>query len=212
MHSRFPEMLLDALPRYAERLDEPITRQSKDVKRGRFRRPKRQLKKKREEVRLRRLEEVLAIGNWLYGAVRLVERNWRSEVLAGKVLYDPTEEALIMAFFRQWYAPHDRFFKEISHFESARVKVAGGADFGRNVTEVERILGGHNPFFDDAANSTRWAGAIDYLRPNPRPVQVDEDGRLFEMTGEQIKMPGLEPADILEALDDFRSGRLVPNA
>jgi len=38
--------------------------------------------------------------------------------------------------------------------------------------------------------------------PEPRPIQVDDLGRLFEVTGEQFIMPGLEPAKILEALAD----------
>jgi hypothetical protein len=41
-----------------------------------------------------------------------------------------------------------------------------------------------------------------------RPVVVDESGRLFEMTGEQIVMPGLEPEAILESLEDARAGRM----
>ena len=41
-----------------------------------------------------------------------------------------------------------------------------------------------------------------------RSVEIDESGRIFEMTGERFNMPGLEPANILDALDDERFGRV----
>ncbi len=47
-------------------------------------------------------------------------------------------------------------------------------------------------------------------RPNPRPVRVDSVGRIFELTGEQIVMPGLEPEAVLEGLADFEAGRYRP--
>jgi hypothetical protein len=45
-------------------------------------------------------------------------------------------------------------------------------------------------------------------KPAIRPVMVDESGRIFEMTGEQIVMPGLEPEAILESFEDERAGRM----
>jgi hypothetical protein len=45
------------------------------------------------------------------------------------------------------------------------------------------------------------------LHKSIRPVRVDDQGRIFEMTGEQIVMPGLEPDTILRALKDARLGR-----
>ncbi len=46
------------------------------------------------------------------------------------------------------------------------------------------------------------------ILPSPRPVRVDEEGRLFEMDGTPIIMPGLEPEHILKGLEDARAGRL----
>jgi hypothetical protein len=43
-----------------------------------------------------------------------------------------------------------------------------------------------------------------------RPIQIDEFGRVFEVGGELVLLPGLTPADILESLEDERAGRLVP--
>jgi hypothetical protein len=45
------------------------------------------------------------------------------------------------------------------------------------------------------------------IRPSIRPVVVDESGRIFEVTGEQICMPGLEPQAILDSIEDERAGR-----
>ena len=32
---------------------------------------------------------------------------------------------------------------------------------------------------------------ITALQTEPRPVRIDEEGRIFEMSGEQLKLPGL---------------------
>ncbi len=44
----------------------------------------------------------------------------------------------------------------------------------------------------------------------PRPVRVDDEGRIFELTGERFETTGLAPADVLEALEDERAGRVRP--
>ena len=93
-------MLLRHVRNYADKLNEPITGQSRKVKGRTHGIRKFRLKKIRTAMRLRRLEEVLAVGNWLYEAVRLVERNWRREVIEGKTLYDPSEETSIMDSYR----------------------------------------------------------------------------------------------------------------
>lgn len=46
------------------------------------------------------------------------------------------------------------------------------------------------------------------IRPSPRPVRVDEAGRIFEMSGEPIVMTGLAPENILKGIEDERAGRL----
>ena len=43
-----------------------------------------------------------------------------------------------------------------------------------------------------------------------RPIHVDEQGRMFEVTGEPIVIEGLEPDKILEALADEAAGRSRP--
>ena len=43
---------------------------------------------------------------------------------------------------------------------------------------------------------------------NPRPVRVDEQGRLYELNGEPIVVPGLEPEVVRAGLEDIRMGRV----
>ena len=45
-------------------------------------------------------------------------------------------------------------------------------------------------------------------RPNPRPVRVDSAGRLCELDGTPIVMPGLEPWRVLASIEDERAGRM----
>jgi hypothetical protein len=70
------------------------------------------------------------------------------------------------------------------------------------------ILEGDHPFFEDAKKAGRWAALTSNSREPHRPVKVDERGRIFEMTGERFNMPGLEPADILEAIEDERASHV----
>jgi hypothetical protein len=205
--SRLGEFFLGEIPNYAAKLDSPIPVDDATFTR-RILGWKRWAEKRQEMVRLRRLEGVLAIGNWLYEALRLVEQNWRREVLEGKTLYDPKEEASMLESYRRWSGPCQRCLNEIAHFDAVLTAVEGGDQFKRYCIDAKQILAENNPFFHDPKNAARWAVVTAFLRPNPRPVRVEKDGRIFEDSGEQILMPGLEPARVLEALDDERAGRL----
>jgi hypothetical protein len=170
--------------------------------------PKHRLKAKRQDQRLRRLERVLGVGNWLYKAVCLIERNWRTEVLEGKTPYDPADAKTIGEFYSRWVQPCKRCLDEISIFESRGCTVHGAKEFKGHCTEATDILGGYNAFFEDADKAGRWAALTAKYREAIRPVEVDDSGRIFESTGERFNMPGLEPADILEAIEDERAGRV----
>ena len=50
-------------------------------------------------------------------------------------------------------------------------------------------------------------GADQALGASVRPVRVDEEGRIFELTGDPIVVTGLEPAKVLQGLDDDDAGR-----
>jgi len=156
-----------------------------------------------------RLENVLEYGNALYESIRLIENNWRTEVLEGKTLYDPNDERAIVNYFREWTEPCQRCLNLIRLCRSRKFEVPGSEKFENYYAEAVERLEGRCPFFDDADKAGRWAARTLKSRDPIRPIQVDEEGRLFEMTGERFNMPGLEPADILEALEDMMSGRLT---
>jgi hypothetical protein len=81
-----------------------------------------------------------------------------------------------------------------------------------------RRTAGKEPVSNKAADSTAVAryevdgdltrSADEEIRQSPRPVRVDEAGRIFEMSGEQIIIPGLAPKNILKGIEDERAGRL----
>lgn len=46
--------------------------------------------------------------------------------------------------------------------------------------------------------------------PNPRPVHVDQEGRIFEEDGSRFEFPGLEPEKIRASMSDLAEGRGRP--
>jgi hypothetical protein len=207
MQSRFPEMLLDAMPRYAEKLDEPAARQRTGMRRRRFWNPLRWLRERHEVARLRRIESALEIGNWIYGEVLRVEHDWRAEVLAGSILYDSVAEKTIRALIRRWGAPRERILSELTHFASERIHVRGADLFRRNCEEARAIVEGRGPFFDDEENARRWEGVTSFMRPNVEAICVNDQGQMFDSSGNQIQSPGLEPEKVREARSKIHSGR-----
>jgi hypothetical protein len=192
-------MILVALPSYASDLDVPLPPA-----------PRFRLRAKNLKPRVRRLENVLAIGNWLFKSIRGIENNWRTEVLERTTPFDPNEALSILEFFRQWGIPCGRIEEEIRALESKGAEVQGADAFRRYRLEAEEILAGDNSFFEDAEKAGRWTAITAAHRQPYRAIQVDEDGRLFEMSGERFNMPGLTPADIREAREDERAGRMRP--
>jgi hypothetical protein len=197
MRSRLPDMFLVMLPTYAARLDAPLPPRRKHWSRS-----------KALKLRVRRLEGTLGIGNWLFESIRLIERNWRTEVLDQKTPYDPNEAQSIMDFYKQWAMPCHRCLEEIKSVESEGGLVHGAKRFRRYCEQAADIVLGDNPFFDDAETAGRWAALTAKHRKPCRPVVVDSDGRIFEADGERFNMPGLTPGEILEALEDERAGRM----
>jgi hypothetical protein len=175
-----------------------------------YRNAKHRFKARRESERVRNLEDVLTIGNWLYDGVRLIEQNWRREVLEGETPYDPGEDKTITDFFLLWSQPARRCINEIKAFRSKGVEVRGGSQFEAAHEAVAAILRGNNPFFDDVEKAGLWAARTARYRQATRPVNVDEAGRITELSGERFAMPGLAPADVLEAIEGVRAGRTRP--
>ena len=168
--NRFGEAFFGDISNYASRLDEPIALPNP---RGVFRPRKSRLKRTRAALELRRLENVLAVGIWLYERFHCVERNSRKEVLDGKTIFDPSEEASIMAFFSQWLAPCDRCMAEIERFASAGTTIDGGDRFRGYCEEARKVLWDAVRFFDDANDAARWDRVTAFIRPDPRAVRVE---------------------------------------
>ncbi len=221
MRSRLPTMFLERAAVYAAPLDSPAyqnadscsprgrvkvnpKRRSDHLPRRRF---QRHLKARRWANRLRILHDVLVVGNWLYDAVHIIEHNWRTEVIEGKTPYDASEETAIMEFYRLWGQPCQRVISEIHKLRSKGHEVRGGEVFEANFEKASAILAGENPFYDDVDRAGLWAARTARFRQSPRPVRIDEAGRIFELSGERFVMPGLSPDDILQAMDDERAGR-----
>ncbi len=155
----------------------------------------------------REVEKVLTVGNWLYRSVRSIARHWRTEVLEGTIAYDPDDEAAIVDLYRRWSASCRRCLAAILSLRSEGATVRGGKAFERHCREVARILEGDDPFYDDVAAAGRWAAITARSRPSPRPVRVDRQGRIFEMTGQRFVMPGLASEDVLRGMADVEARR-----
>jgi hypothetical protein len=57
---------------------------------------------------------------------------------------------------------------------------------------------------------TQLSTEIALPQAETRPVRIDADGRIFEMSGEPLEIPGLAPEDVLEAIADVAAGRVRP--
>jgi len=175
-----------------------------------LRKAKCRLREKHEQTRQRRFENRLLIGNLLYQSVRVIERNWRSEVIDGTTPYDPRDDASIMDFYRIWFAPSRRFLDEIRLRRLKKLAVEGADEFEANCKEASAILIGENPFYDDIERAGVWAARTASQRKSIRAVKIDESGRILEQNGERFVMPGLAPEQVRKALEDELAGRMRP--
>lgn len=197
MRSRLPEMAILSVANYAKALESP---------RYRLLKPR---SKHQELIRgARRLEGVLAIGNYLFHAIARIESNWRAEVLDGRTPYDPNEDRSIGEMYAQWSAPCQRCLREVRRFRGFVIR--GSKEFARHCDEVGEILSGVRKPFEDPDRLARWEQIVASSRPNPRPIRIDDQGRIFELSGSRFTMRGLEPEVILQGLADAEAGRLIP--
>jgi hypothetical protein len=205
-----------ALPSYAMRLGEsqvPVNRIKRNAtKRKRFCRRftlKRLSRVQAELENLRAIYESLIIeGNLIYENLRLTELLWRKSVLHGECVFDVRREYEFADSYRIWVRPVPIALKRIATFEACGQSIHGGKEFREHFSEASKILAGEDPFFADKAIEARWQRATEFMRPDPQPVQVDSSGHIFDQTGKEIVMPGLEPAKIVRALEDERLGRM----
>lgn len=199
MKSRLPQLVIQQLGRYADALPR-VTRRPGTSSQFHLR------------VAARRLQEVLRLGNWLFDSIRLIERNWRREVLAYVTPYDPAEEAAILAMYRQWSRPTAFCLAELKRLNRNGLGVPGAKQFRSNCATVRFILDDGFPFLKDPANRAAWEMARRGRGGTIRPVVVDSNGVVSTPQGERIDDPALPPDRILKAIDASEAGRFRPLA
>jgi hypothetical protein len=141
-----------------------------------------------------------------------LEAKWRSSSPHSEPGADPGTEGVIRRAFLRISSSCSQINEVVAWLESHSCAVESAAEFRdlwRRLDEVVRRL--EEPaaptvgVFEGAL--TTWIASP---RPNPRPVQVDQHGRILEMTGEPIVAPGLEPEAVLRGFADFEAGRVRP--
>jgi hypothetical protein len=92
----------------------------------------------------------------------------------------------------------DRIIRSIGWFENRDHAVNGSRDFLAHFAALNAFNRELQRRLDPKA-----------FRPNPRPVIRNESGQLFEVTGEPIEMPGLDPQSVLLGERQIEAGEVV---
>jgi hypothetical protein len=214
MNAQLSPALIEELPRYVSNLNESKNHQTgaNNVSPWRIQTVLQKLWLAWNDWKLkdqrRQFVELIKQGNSLFENLRLEERAWRMRIIRGEELYDEAVEQKLMDGYNLWSDQSLDLLERIDSIETEQRAIRGEDSFRAHIDEAEEILFENNPIFREGDFAARWYAAIDFRIPKPRPVRVDSEGRIFEMTGEQITMPGLEPDAVLEALEDERAGRL----
>ena len=156
-----------------------------------------------------RLIEALGVGNWIFRSIQLIERNWRDEVLNRQTPYHSDEELAILAMYEGWLHPHGQCLKEARTLIRRGARLRGISEFVTNVRLAKRIVAGDHPPFSDPDMLSRWSLAVARSQ-NPRPVQVDSQGRVAEVSGARLWSPSLAPESVKAAIEDIEMGRTRP--
>jgi hypothetical protein len=142
--------------------------------------------------------------------VRQIENNWRNEVLSGLTPYSPNEEKSIRDMLVQWSLPTQKCLDQIRMLRENGFKVEGARLFEGYVQAASQILAGDNTFLEDTEKAWRWLALTSKYRTSPRPVRIDEQGRMYEITGERFVPPGLTAADVAKAFSSIDESRARP--
>ena len=78
MRNRVQELTMAALVRYDAGLDDALYASAEGG-----------AEEGRPDIAKRKLDKVLVVGNWLFQAICLTEKNWRTEVTSGETPYIP---------------------------------------------------------------------------------------------------------------------------
>lgn len=139
----------------------------------------------------RDLDDLLAIGNLLFERIDSRDRRRRESVDRGESPNDWRVDLAHAALYRRWAAPCQAVLDELARFEATGFEVEGAELFRANCRAARRR------FVGDASTN------------RPRPVDVDDRGRIFDVeTKQRVAATGLEPDRVLQSLADAEAGRL----
>jgi hypothetical protein len=144
-----------------------------------------------EVTRCWEVEDKLRVLNAFLDVVLRAESRRRDAIPLWEQPPDMALEARVKRALRRVDRACARVERAIRRLEGRSYAVEGADDFRRNRIILRMQIGGCG-------------------KPRPRPVRVEPDGRLFELTGEQIVFPGLEPEKIRAGLEDVEAGRTRP--
>jgi len=197
MRNRVQELTMAALVRYDAGLDDALYASAKGG-----------AEEGRPDIAKRKLEKVLVVGNRLFQAICLTEKNWRTEVTSGETPYNTSDDQAIRDFYQQWALPCTRCLEEILKHRSKGYRIRGASEFEKNCRSAHEILAHLEKPLLDPEQSSRKSDPLQKTKGNPRAVRVDDSGRIFETTGEELAVPGLEPHRVARGLRDEQAGRI----
>jgi hypothetical protein len=142
----------------------------------------------------RDLEEGLTVINALIPAIVRLEWTRRLAVWSGRRDGDDRSERQSRRSLRRLLRPLLPIAVLIRWFEQEGFRVSAADFFRTNLDHVKELV----------RSSVNSAPPDDSIRP----VCFDEEGRVFEMSGQPINTPGLEPASVQAALADVSAGRV----
>jgi hypothetical protein len=152
--------------------------------------PRGRLRSKQLKTKARQLEEVIAVGRFLFLQVRKIEANWLSAIALGKADFDPSDDALILAMHRHWLEPTQEVIRQIESCEKQGKKVKSTMQFIKYIDRMNKLV-------------IQWPN-----HRNPRLVRIADDGRVFGIDGTLLSCPGLEPEKVKQGIADDVAGRV----
>ncbi|RUL88582.1 hypothetical protein [Tautonia sociabilis] len=124
----------------------------------------------------------------------------------------------VVFFGMKWLAAKTRPMPPEA-YESERPLAEALCRLSEVCSEIDQAIGwfeGQGLLVEGAAGFRRNRSAVDALYrsarfpENPRPITIGQDGCLYEVTGDRIIVPGLEPESVLTSLADRAAGRFSP--
>lgn len=145
-----------------------------------------------EVMRCRDLEDQLTVLCTIMGLVVRLGDRWLASV---SEVEDPLHEAerdrrIVTQALRELTEKCSQVDESMKEFERRNYAVEGSVTFRARWSAMKELL------------------RITSLPANPRPVLVDKSGRITEVSGEEVRVRGLEPSRVLAGLASLREGRV----